>query len=435
MKKTIVILFALLILLTGCGSKTDPEETLSAFLTDIEPTRMGVYVTGDKKDLSEIKEYIFVCQDEFARGQDAAMQYLKDINRWNELNLDKKATAYQALADFAENSENKALIFNEAYIDALKGDEKLKEYVNEFQLIWEYDEVSAYDFSLADNPFQVYIIGSDDRAHEINEYSRYDADMVLTVNPVTKQVLIVSIPRDAHVKNIAYDGQLDKLNLTGISGLDVALAAVNDKFNQNISLYIMTNFDGFIEMIDEMGGIDVYNPYRFSTVHGHNEVVNYTFNEGEIHLNGSKALAFGRERQTLYEYAGAPVGKYNGDMARNRHHLILMKGIIDKMISLESVLNYKTLMEKIQDCFHTNISPSQMYALALMQFIEKPEWNIVTQYVYADYVSDIAVTWADLGLLTCGKLDDNDVSYVSDLMNKVMAGEIISQEPIPSESY
>ncbi|MBQ1522405.1 MAG: hypothetical protein IIZ74_06545, partial [Erysipelotrichaceae bacterium] len=145
--------------------------------------------------------------------------------------------------------------------------------------------------------------------------------------------------------------------------------------------------------------------------------------------------AYARERYTLYEYAGAPVGKYNGDMARNMHALILMKGIINKLVSLETLANYESLMEQIKNCFHTNVSFSQMYALAIMQFTEKPDWNIVYQHLYAEYVSDICASEPDLGPLTVGLIDENDLAYVKELMAKVMAGETITQEPIPSELY
>ena len=105
------------------------------------------------------------------------------------------------------------------------------------------------------------------------------------------------------------------------------------------------------------------------------------------------------------------------------------------MISLETLANYENLMEQIKNCFHTNISFSQMYALAIMQFTEHPDWNIVYQHIFDEYVSDICASEPELGPLTVGIPDENDLAYVIDLMNKVMAGETITQEPIPSENY
>lgn len=430
MKKSFIVFLAFLLLLSGCNTKKgNLEKEVSEYLSNIEPNRIGIY-SIDEVDHETLNDYVFVFQNEFTKGQDGALQYLSDLNRWGELSKEEKPSVYQAVKEYAESHDGKVLVMDEAYIDALQNNEKTNELVKDLKLIWEYDVVNTYDFSLVNSPFQIYIIGSDDRAPELNDYSHYDVNLLLTVNPLTKQVLILSVPRDAYAKNYAYGEQRDKLTYTGNSGLDNAKAGINDMFGQNISLYILTNFVEFTKMIDCFGGIDIYNPYSFSYINN----AAY-FPQGDIHLNGTTALLYARERQSLYDWAGTEVGKYNGDMARNMHHLVLMKGIINKLVSLETLANYETLMEQIKNCFHTNISFSQMYALAIMQFIEHPDWNIVYQHIYAEYVSDICASEPELGPLTVGLLDENDVEYVKGLMKKVMDGETITQEPIPSELY
>ena len=442
MRKIMILLLSILMLLSGCGGSPDnTEKEITDLIGSIEPKRIGIYVLDENVSTDALKDYTLICQTEFTKGQDAAIQYLSDVNRWGTLAKEEKSTVYQAVKEFVENHERRALVMDAAYVDALKNNEKAKEFVKDLKLVWEYDDINAYDFSLVNNPFQIYVIGSDDRAYELNDYSHYDVDMIITANPKTKQVLVLSIPRDAYVKNYAYGENRDKLDYTGNSGLENAKAAINEMFNQNINLYILTNFYEFMKMIDCLGGIDIYNPYTFKLDNARGEAFNVgrlhvtAFPEGDYHLDGLEALAYARERFTLYDWAGSSVGKYNGDMARNVHHLIIMKGIINKLVSLETLANYEKLMDQIKNCFHTNISFSQMHALAIMQFIEHPDWNVVYQHMYAEYVSDICASEPDLGPLTVGLLDENDLNYVIDLMNKVMAGETITQEPIPSESY
>lgn len=441
MRRIIILLLSVLMLLSGCGGSSDnTEKEITDLIGSIEPKKIGIYVIDDNVSPDTLKNYTLLYQTEFTKGQDAAIQYLSDVNRWDALAKEEKPTIYQAVKDFIENHEGKALVMDEAYVEALQGNDVSSKYTKDLKLVWEYDEINSYDFSLVNNPFQIYIIGSDDRAPEINDYSHYDVNILLTVNPKTKQVLVLSVPRDAYAKNFALEEKRDKLDYTGIAGLDNAKKAINDLFGTDISLYVLTNFTEFQNMINAMGGLDFYNPYTFKLENGIGGGVWYygnikTFYEGEQHVNGAEALAYARERYTLYEYLGAPVGKYNGDMARNMHHLILMKAIIKKLVSLETLVNYESLMEQIKNCFHTNISFSQMYALAIMQFTEQPDWNVVYQHMYAEYVSDICASEPDLGPLTVGMLDENDVAYVKDLMNKVMNGETITQEPIPSELY
>lgn len=442
MKKILLVILSGLLLLSGCsGNSGDLEKEVSESLSSIEPKRVGIYVLNDNDVNPEsLKDYTLVYQNELNRGQDAAIQYLSDVYRWSGLAKEEKATVYQAIKDFSESHDGKALVLDTAYVDALQNNSKTSELVKDLKLVWEYDEVNAYDFSLVNNPFQVYIIGSDDRAPELNDYSHYDVDIILTVNPQTKQVLVLSVPRDTYVINYAHGEGRDKLDYTGNAGLDNAKKAINEYFDQDISLYILTNFTEFQKMIDAMGGLDFYNPYTFKLDNGIGGGVEYygniyTFYEGNQHVNGAEALAYARERYTLYDWAGAPVGKYNGDMARNMHALILMEAIIDKLVSLDTLLHYESLMEQIKNCFHTNISFSQMYALAIMQFTEHPDWNIVYQHIYAEYVSDVCASEPELGPLTVGLLDENDVEYVKGLMKKVMDGETITQESIPSENY
>ena len=197
------------------------------------------------------------------------------------------------------------------------------------------------------------------------------------------------------------------------------MAGLSDVFGMNIKLYVLSNFAEFIKLVDILGGLDFYNPYTFVLDNGGVG----TFYEGNIHINGEQALGYARERYSLSD----------GDLDRCKHNVILLRAIMDKMMKLENLVKFNDIMEQIKNCFLTNISLKQMYGLAVLEYSEKPEWNIVSYRIDADYSLRDTATYSNQGKLMTADLYQPDVDYCIAEMNKVMNGEIITQGTLPSE--
>ena len=139
----------------------------------------------------------------------------------------------------------------------------------------------------------------------ISARSRSDVNILAVVNTRTKNILLLSTPRDYYVDFEATGGAKDKLTHAGIYGVEQSMDALERLYDIDIDYYLRINFTGFVDIIDALGGVDVYSDYDF-TVQNIKE-----YHKGYNHLDGLEALAFARER---YSFA-------DGDYQRARNQM------------------------------------------------------------------------------------------------------------------
>lgn len=432
MKKLLLVILSVMMMFTCSGCKPEEKEIdetpLVEVIKAINPTTVGFYTVGESKDINDYKDARYIIIDPVMTSETEAIEYLRNIMRWNEVNTVNEVKILDAVNSLisTEDEEKKILVINDAFIEALKTNELVNGSLDNISSVYTYEAKTAYDFSLTDKPFQLGVFGSDERAEGIVDESRYDVDMIMTVNPITHQVLLVSTPRDSYVQNPAHDYQYDKLTHLGDDGPENSLKGLSLLYGLDLKLYMITSFPGLISLVDSLGGIDVDNPYTFSTVHGYvnkDKKDYYYFPQGTLHLNGEYALAYARERQTLR----------NGDIDRCKHAIVLVRALIKRMLAVENLANFDTVMQQIKNCFHTNISMKQMYGLAVMEYLDRPDWEII-EYTIWDDVYELAptATYSDQGYLNVGYPYQPDVDYVSQEMKKMLNGEVIAQGSLPS---
>lgn len=216
---------------------------------------------------------------------------------------------------------------------------------------------------VTNQPFNVYISGIDTFGG-ISKVSRSDVNMIMTVNPVEKKILLTSIPRDTYVTLHSY-GALDKLTHSGIYGVGETVETVEDWLDIDINYYIRVNFTSVEDIVDAIGGIDVISEYAFET-HGRQNR-GYSFVEGENHLDGAAALAFARERKSFEE----------GDQERIENQQRVMTAILNKITGSTAILtSYTQIMNTVGDEIQTNMSESDISSLVRMQLADLGEWDI-----------------------------------------------------------
>ena len=171
--------------------------------------------------------------------------------------------------------------------------------------------------------FNMYISGIDTYG-ELASVSRSDVNIIVTVNPNTKKILMTTLPRDSYVEIYGTDGGKDKLTHAGIYGIESSVNTIANFLQTDINYYSRVNFSSLIALVDVLGGIEVENPYAFPTNDGR-----YYFEQGTIYLDGDQALAFSRERYNLPE----------GDKERGRNQMRVIEGMINKVTRKENLLN------------------------------------------------------------------------------------------------
>ena len=197
-------------------------------------------------------------------------------------------------------------------------------------------------------PFSVLLLGIDTGDDGRVEQGRSDTTIVATVNPRDKQTTLVSLARDTYV-DIPGQGKQDKLNHAyAFGGASLAMDTVENYLNIPINHYVSINMAGLKELVNADGGIEVNNNLTFSQD-------GYDFTIGKISLDGEQALSYSRMR---YEDP-------NGDYGRQERQRKVIEGIVQKVLSLNSVSNYQQILTAVSDSMKTDLSFDDMKKIAL----------------------------------------------------------------------
>lgn len=264
----------------------------------------------------------------------------------------------------------------------------------------------ADSVSVTEQPFNIYITGIDQWESEKGlDLERSDVNMIVTVNPVTKKVLLTSIPRDSYVK-LHTAQQMDKLTHTGVYGVDETIYTVEDWLGIDLNYYVKMNFSAAVEIIDALGGVKVYSPVEFES-----SLKGYKYKKGWQYLGGYKALYFARER---HAFEGE-------DSARVENQQIIVKAVIKKMTSSTALLtNYGDVMSAASRNMRTNMSSDEMLALVKMQLTDLSEWDVQTQKFEGEYGEDYVASLTQSQKFSVYNVDPKSLSKCMDAVSKVL---------------
>jgi polyisoprenyl-teichoic acid--peptidoglycan teichoic acid transferase len=350
-------------------------------------------------------------------NQQYAVKQLKELCGKQVQTVDK-TTLSEAVQAFYENHSD-ILIMSESLASTISEIEGFENFETDTKILYSIDrpiDSSASDTIAVDmttKPFTIFF-GGNDTEGELSLEGRTDVDMTVTVNPNTHQIIIVNLPRDSWVQNPYYDNKRDKLTHLGLMGINNTLNGLQNIYGIEISNYVLVNFTTFTTILWAMNGVDIENPYAFTAID------DQYFPEGQIHLDMTQALMYVRERKNLP----------GGDFDRNMHQQLVMKGIISKLTSADMIVNFNTLLDAISGQFLTNISSDSLYALAEKQLDEGIEWNIVNYHIGGETGMEVCAS-ATGQYLSIVYPYDNQVEFVKSEIQKVISGEIITQEELP----
>ena len=318
-----------------------------------------------------------------------------------------------------------AMIYNQALDELIEEKnpgflEKIR-IIDNFKVETEVLMEDVPDLPITKEPFIVFLSGMDVYG-DLEKTSRSDVNIMACVNPTTKQVLLVSVPRDAYVEipGITY-GEKDKLTHAGMYGIQYSIAAMEEIFDLDISYYVRINFTSLIMMVDALGGIDVESDYAFSTYYKQYNAdtdtwTYYEYKKGMNHLDGIYALAFARERMNA---AG-------GDYQRAKNQQKVIAALLEKIKSPAFLTGYTGLLSSLEGKMDTNFTSQQLASLVKMQLNDGADWNIVSSSVYGISSEEYCASYAG-SPLAVEVLDDDSIEAVKEVIDKLMKGEVISE--------
>ena len=426
--RTIAMLLALTLLIVdvaGVRMINKFEETMSNLVEDedekIEEFVFGVYVRIDDKAQTweDAKRYDFGYSLAYDRNNTKKAIGVLETELDRTLDLEEYSSISEMMNALL-SEEKDAVILNTAYLDILKEQEGYADLLDKIRCLHECVVTSQTEvaernedaFDITKDTFVVYVSGHDTDFAASRANS--DVNILCVVNPTTKQVLLVNTPRDFFVPiSVSEEGALDKLTHCGIYGVECSMDTLNEFYDVDISYYAQLNFKGFKRLIDAVGGISVYCEKYIDTGDG------YIFKKGMNYFNGDQALRFVRERKQFGD----------GDHARGRHQMAVIKGLIQKMSSGSLLRNYDDIMDSMGKYFKCSVPQSDLSALVKMQLTDMSEWNVQSYAVIGTGEKSTCYSLPNLRTYVMVP-DDASVEHAKTLIEMVYDGETIEEDDL-----
>ncbi len=406
--------------------------------TNASGVTMMVYVRADDpaQSLSDAADYTFASVQGYE--EDRTNQTIAAI----EKELGRKITVKQftgvhEMVEALYQGETDAIILNGAYVELLEESEGYEDFAEKTRVLYQVvtaeapkptepnpsgdatkpsggseqtEPVEVKD--VTQKPFILYFSGSDTR-YETLRTSRSDVNILVVVNPVTKQVLLVNTPRDYYVPNPAGNGARDKLTHCGIYGIQCSIGALEGLYGISVDYYAQINFTGFKTLIDAIGGITVYADYPFVASGGTYIVA------GENQLDGKEALAFARERHNA-----------GGDNGRGRNQMKVITAVIGKVTSSTTMItNYSAILDSLSGMFVTSMDMSDIGKLVKMQLEDMASWNVLSYAVTGKNGRDVTYSMPG-SYLSVMYVNQELVDRGTELIERVLAGEILTEADV-----
>lgn len=367
----IVSLLLSIVMFVGSGMLMKTEGTIAAVTGNhTQTTVIAVYAlkSNKYKDSDDLKnKAIGVNTNNISDKCKKGLKALKEEVSFKEKNYD----SFKAVSDDLYSGKINGLFVDEAYEPVL---ETLHpDWNDKVKIVWEYDikekvENTSTDAKVTKEPFTLLVSGVDSRG-DVSEKSRSDVDMIITVDPIHRRILMTSIPRDYFVPIYGQGGK-DKLTHSGLYGTACVEKTIENFMDINIDYNVRIGFQAVTKIIDAIGGVDVYSDRAFAPYTDADVFIK----KGMQHMNGKTALAFARERKTYL----------TGDRHRSANEQAVIEAILTKVTKPSILSKYSDLLDAIEGTFQTNLKSSDITSLAKMQLDKGGKWTVKKSILYGD---------------------------------------------------
>jgi LCP family protein required for cell wall assembly len=191
--------------------------------------------------------------------------------------------------------------------------------------------------------------------------------MIVSLDPATNSIGVLSLPRDLYVQIPGYS-ELQRINSPMVfgetyragSGPTLLMQTVQLNMGMRINDYMLVDFDAVITLVDVLGGVDVEIDYTINDATYPNMYYGYDpfyLPAGKHHLNGYNALRFARTRH------GA------SDIQRAERQQQVIYSIRDKVLRADMIpqllFRAPEIWQNLSDNLYTGLSLEQIIQLGL----------------------------------------------------------------------
>lgn len=199
---------------------------------------------------------------------------------------------------------------------------------------------------LTKEPFTILLTGENE--------GLADTIMVLSVNPISMKVTMSSIARDSYVPISCYGNVSSKINGAHASSEECMVQTVEQLMGINIDYTVEFNFASVIQVVDAVGGVDVDISEGFDAqcwdIASDSLVVYHLDPGNNVHLDGTRALGFARERYAFTD----------GDFARQRHQQEIIEQVLGKIMATKDPNTILNVMDAAGSNIITNFSRNEI---------------------------------------------------------------------------
>ncbi len=287
----------------------------------------------------------------------------KEIIDEQKLENDNKFVSYNDLLVMLKDLYEKKidLMFVSSNFDVMfQNTEGFENINNDVKVILEKNKTikkQTTSFSILGNntskmkPFSVLLMGVDSEKDGLkkNAYANGDGLMLITFNPQTLNITLMSIPRDTYVPISCRNNTKNKLTHAGWFGTDCMMETIENVFDIDINYYVKVNFKGVVGIVDALGGVTVDVPKKLCTDNS-NRQGEVCINQGIQTLNGEEALVLARNRYDLKL----------GDIDRGYNQQLLLKALLNKMTEVRSVNTLLEILETVSNNLDTNFTTEEI---------------------------------------------------------------------------
>lgn len=206
------------------------------------------------------------------------------------------------------------------------------------------------------DPINFLVLGVDigEAGSKVKDDSkRTDTMLLVNYNPKSEDVNVVSIPRDTLIKINGKNSKVNSANIIG--GIPYAIDAVEKLLDVKIDYYGRINYEGFREVIDSIGGVDM-EIAREMNYDDDKQDLHIHFKKGEtVHLDGEKAEEFFRWRKN-----NNGTGLAEGDIGRIENQHLFMEKVMEKLKSPKIIPRIPGILMTIPKYCDTNMSADEI---------------------------------------------------------------------------
>lgn len=293
--------------------------------------------------------------------------YSSDVESKIDFDCEKNVTSnFGEMTNSFMKGEVDAIILDDDYLELAK--ESIENFEDITWIIGTFEvkiknEIIESNTDISSESFILYISGIDQYGKVTSIRGRSDVNQLAVINPKTHKILLVNTPRDFYVQLHGTTGLKDKLTHAGIYGIDKSKNTLSDLYGVDIDYYLRVNFNTLINVVDVIGGLDIYSDKAFTAWTNKSVHVEKGWN----HFDGRAALAYSRER---YTYA-------TGDRHRGENQQQVISSIIEKLTTKEVLLkNYNNILDTLSGTFQTNMDMNTITGFLRYQLDKMPKWEV-----------------------------------------------------------